>query len=63
MSKAFRPVFEEIAIKVPGHYRIDGTIGRKFCSSLFPIGFPKHLAQKTIRRRLGLLPEDWTERW
>lgn len=66
MSKAFEPVIEEIATKIPDHYRIDGWIGRvcrKYCSLLFPIGFPKHLAHKIIRRRLGLLPEDWTERW
>ena len=61
-GKAFDLVFKEIPIKIPDHYRLDGMIGRKYCALLFPIGFPNHQAQKIIRRRLGMLPEDWTER-
>ena len=65
MSKAYKPVIEEIPTKVPDHYRLDGRIGkvcRKYCCLLFPIGFPKYRAYKIIRRRLGLVPEDITER-
>lgn len=62
MSNILDLVFEEVSTKVPNHYRLDGWIGRKYCSLLFPIRFSMSQAQKIIRRKLGLMPEDWTER-
>ena len=63
--KILKIIYKSVAIKIPGYYRLDGwTTGitnRKLCCLLFPIGFPVYKAQKIIRRKLGMVPEDITE--
>ena len=59
MRKTFDIEYEEIPTKVPDNYRLDGKIGRKYCASMFPVGFSISEAMKIIRLKLGIFPEGF----
>jgi len=60
MSNVVNLIYEEVPIKVPDHYRLDGWLTgvthRKFCALLFPVGFSRLEAMRIIRKELGLFP-------